>query len=81
MKCIKTNRGFRKIIHEKYQKKPCEMTDILGESSAVGEYADSFEKPGSSFLWVGEDHHLNREEITELIESMQYWLDIKRLPY
>ena len=29
---------------------------------------------GSSFLWVGEHHLLNRAEVYKLIEHMQRWL-------
>lgn len=43
------------------------MTRLIQESSAVGDY-----------LWVG-DHHLNREEVTELITRMQHWLKTGRL--
>lgn len=74
-----TERGYRYLLTEIYQNKRGEMTRILAESSAVGDYEDSLDRPGSSFLWVGHDHHFNREEITELIEFMQYWLDNKRL--
>lgn len=51
---------------------------LIQESSAVGEYYDSFDNPGSSFLWVG-IHHLSREDIKELIDRLQYWLDNKQL--
>jgi hypothetical protein len=36
--------------------------------------------PGSSFLWVGDDLHLNREEIEELVAVLEDWLEHKRLP-
>ena len=52
---------------------------MIQESSAIGDYENSFQKPGSSFLWVGENHHLNREEIKELVERMEYWLKSGRL--
>jgi hypothetical protein len=52
-----------------------ESTRLIGESSAVGDYDDSLDNPGSSYLWVGAAHHLNREEVRELIARMQYWLD------
>jgi hypothetical protein len=56
------------------------MTRLIQESSAIGDYEDSFDCPGSSYLWVGDDHHLDREEVAELIENMQHWLDNGRLP-
>ena len=71
MKAEETERGFIRIMHEKHQNKPGEITRLVQESSA--------ENPGSSFLWVGNDHHLNRDEIRDLINRMQYWLDTKRL--
>jgi len=76
----KTIRGFTVIEHEKYQNIPGEFTRLIQESSAIGDYGDSGDNPGSSFLWVGQDHHLNREDITELIQMMQYWLREKKLP-
>lgn len=79
MKAYKTERGFITVTHEKYQNKPGEMTRLIQESSAIREYDDAYDNAGSSCLWIGEDHHLNREEVKELIERMQYWLDNKRL--
>lgn len=79
METIKTDRGFRLVTHEKYQNEPGEHTRLIQESSAIGPYVNSIDCPGSSFLWVGKHHHLNREEVKELIQRMQYWLDTKRL--
>jgi len=77
MRVEETQRGFRVLLEEKYQNKPGEFTRLIQESSAIGDYEDSL--PGSSFLWVGDDHHLDREQVKELIEHMQYWLDNMRL--
>jgi len=79
MEGVKTGRGFVVVEHEKYQNTPGEMTRLIQESSAVGDYDDSLDNPGSSFLWVGQDHHLDREEVQELIERMQHWLKTGRL--
>ena len=79
MKSSKTQRGFVVVVHEKYQNKPGEMTRLIQESSAIGDYENSADEPGSSYLWVGSDHHLNREEVGELIARMQHWLDTGRL--
>lgn len=79
MRARKTNRGFIIITHEKYQNKPGEMTRLIQESSAIGDHDNAFDNPGSSFLWVGADHHLSREEVKELIDRMQYWLDYGQL--
>lgn len=74
-----TNRNFRIIEHEIYADSEHKKSRLVQESSAIGDYADSWDNPGSSFLWIGQDHHLNREEIGRLIEELQYWLDKKRL--
>lgn len=81
MKAIKNNRGFIVVLEEKYQNIPGEFTRLIQESSAVGEKCleDELEKPGSSFLWVGEDHHLDRKKVKELVKRMQHWLDTGRL--
>ena len=79
MNAIQTERGFIIVQEEKYQNQPGEMTRLIGESSAIGDYEDSLDYPGSSYLWVGVDHHLNREQVRELIDRMQYWLKSKRL--
>lgn len=75
-----TERGFRQIRHEKHQNMPVVQPILVLESSAIGEYEDSFQNPGSSYLWVGRDHHLDREQVGELISALQYWLENKRLP-
>ncbi len=79
MKTIKTNRGFRIVEHEKYAGKLDEETRLIQESSAIGDYEHSWDTPGSSFLWVGQDHHLNRLQVRELIDKLEYWLQEGRL--
>jgi hypothetical protein len=54
---------------------------VVSESSKMGTYSDSEANPGSSFLWVGEQVQLNREEADRLARSIQYWLKNKRLPH
>ena len=68
------------IVHETYPGNEGQDERIITESSAIGDYEDSLEKPGSSFLWVGRDHHLNREEIVSLALAMLYWAENSRLP-
>jgi len=80
MRAIKTDRGFIVIEEEKYQNEPGEFTRLIQESSAIGDYEDSMDKPGSSYLWVGQDHHLDREQVQGLIMSMEHWLNTGRLP-
>lgn len=55
------------------------QTRLTSESSAIGDYEDSYSHPGSSFLWIGDNHHLDREEVATLITHLQYWLDNRRL--
>ncbi len=78
MKTTDTPRGFGLVMHRKYP--PGGFSRLIQESSAIGDYDNSYEEPGSSFLWVGEDHHLNRQEIAQLIAKMQHWLDTSHLP-
>lgn len=79
MHAQRSSRGFVVVEHEKYQNKPGEYTRLIQESAAIGDDPDAFDSPGSSFLWVGQDHHLNREEVAELISRMQHWLNTGRL--
>lgn len=71
----RTNRGFEIVLHAKYPPEPGDPIRLVQASSAIGDYEDSLEHPGSSFLWVGQDHHLNREEVAELVARMQTWLE------
>ncbi len=78
MHTVENERKFRIVVHRSYpQGTPARL---VGESSVIREYEDSLDNPGSSCLWVGDRHHLNREEVVELIQRLQYWLDNKRLP-
>ena len=81
MKAKQTERGFIIIEHEMYASLDHNKTRLIQESSILGDYQDSLDNPGSSCLWIGKDHHLNREEVKELIEYMQYWLDNKGLKF
>lgn len=74
----KTNRGFIVIEHNRYPDGG--PVRLLQESSIVGHYDDALDNPGSSALWVGEDHHLNRENVGSLVRCLHYWLDDGRLP-
>lgn len=80
MKVTATEKGFRVLSHLPYSEESDEEIRLVQESSAVGNYDDSMDRPGSSFLWIGKDHHLNREEVAELIEHMRQWLDTGQLP-
>jgi len=80
MKAYKTERNFRGFLHEKYTSDIGEEGRLLHESSMIGDYPDSFKYPGSSYLFIGEDYHLSREEVAEMIDIMAHWLQNKRLP-
>jgi len=45
----RSERGFGLIEFEDSKKKGCRISC----SSAIGPYEDSFDRPGSSFLWLG----------------------------
>ena len=77
MELRRTDRGFERLEHTKYPDDGDNTAQerIVQASSAVNDsYDDSFERPGTSYLWVGRDHHLNREQVAELIERLQAWL-------
>jgi len=77
MDSYRTARGFTVIAHKKFpnEKEDYSMTRLIQESSLMLNDDDPDEVPGSGFLWIGRDHHLNREEIKELISRMQHWVD------
>lgn len=79
MKATKSPRGFIFIMHKQYPPNGQE-SKLCSESSIIGNYDDAFDYPGSSALWIGENHHLNREEVTQLRDCLSYWLEHRRLP-
>jgi hypothetical protein len=79
MQVEKTERGFEVLKHEIYPPEPGKVGRIVQQSSVIGDYPDSFEQPGSSYLWVGDRHHLNREEVRQLITHLENWLATGRL--
>lgn len=48
MELVKTERGFAALFHPEYIS-GC-PTRLIQESSAIGDYEDAFNKPGSSYL-------------------------------
>lgn len=79
MKTETTERGFRCLMHPEYLT-PNEELRLAQESSAIGNYEDAMGKPGSSYLWIGSKFHLDREQVAELVEYLNGWLDTGRLP-
>jgi len=73
-----TGRGFQVVVAETYP--PDEtVSRVVQQSSAIGDYDDSFQRPGSSYLWLGESLHLDRDQVRELTVLMQNWLETGRL--
>jgi len=74
MKVIRSERGFEYIDRLEYCNEPEKHTRLIGASSAIDfDVEGGYENPGTSYLWIG-DHHLNREEVRELIDHMNNWL-------
>ncbi len=74
MKVEKTERGFERIVL------PANLTEngnkrLVQQSSSIGDYPDSFDRPGTSYLWIDEHHHLNREQVRELIAHLSAWCE------
>ena len=68
-----TNRNFRIIKFTDINQKDCS----LQESSAILDYDDSLQKPGSSSVWLGRDEarmHLDRGSVRALIAKLHWWL-------
>lgn len=69
-----TLRGFQICEFQDSYGRPC----TLQQSSAIGDYDDAFDRPGSSFVWLGkgpERMHLAREQVDDLVEALQRWRD------
>lgn len=70
----RTDRGFVRVLERMYPPEhPLEdgsYEPLLQESSMA---------PCGSYLWIGDHHHLNREQVKELIKRMKYWLKTGRL--
>jgi hypothetical protein len=79
MKITTSDRGFRYVTSPSYTNH-AKSERLISESSAIGEYEDALDNPGSSYLWIDSHHHLNREEVRQLIGYLQYWLEHKHLP-
>lgn len=77
MNLTTTQRGFQILEHPTYppESGTAMSQRLLQQSSAVGDYADSWDKPGSSYLYVGESHHLDRDEVRRLVAHLQAWLE------
>lgn len=75
MKLDTTSREFEWLEHTRYDNQMDTQTRLASQSSIVGGYEDSWDRAGSSALWIGADHHLNREEVAQFIKHLQAWVD------
>ncbi len=71
------DRGFEYLVHPTYPPgNPRAANERLAsQSPIVGDYEDSLERPGTSALRIGDNHHLGREEVSQLVEHPTYWLE------
>jgi hypothetical protein len=50
------------------------MPTRLGQqSSAMGDAAEAWERPGSRYLWMGKDQQRTRDDVQERITALQRW--------
>jgi len=86
MEIKKTNRGFEIIEHPYYIETDSNQPQsglpqrFIQQSSAIS-HEDSLDKAGSSYLWIGPYHHLNREEVSLLIKHLSHWLGTGSLDF
>lgn len=73
-----TIEGHRLIESESCADKT-KMAVVVQESHAVNNYIDYYNDPGSSFLWIGTDHHFNRDEVQELVGYLNNWVQTGKL--
>jgi hypothetical protein len=66
MHIIKGKRGFEFLMHGTTLA-PLEEQRLASQSSA--------DHPGTSFLWIGNNHHLGREDVAQLVRHLQAWLE------
>lgn len=72
--------GFQLIAHPEYITGPPTERRLVQQSSAIlGDDDRAWEQPGSSALFVGDHHHLDREQVGELVKYLQHWLETGRL--
>jgi hypothetical protein len=67
-------RGFELLVHPEYVN-PTNELRLVSQSSAIGDCEGDMQHPGSSFLWIGDHHHLDRSEVRELAQRLNHWLE------
>lgn len=78
MNIKETDRGFQVGAFRDANDQECSIQ----QSSAIGDYHDAYDRPGTSFLWLGLDRgrmHLTREQARELALLLTRWCDTGRL--
>lgn len=76
MTVTKTSRGFDVITHQSGSNE-CRYSTLVQASSSIRD--DNLGIPGSSCLWIGDDHHLDRVQVAELVMYLRRWLATGRL--
>ena len=74
MKIIRSERGFEFLDHEVYPQSRHDSR-LASQSSAIHMEYEGAGTPGSSYLWIGEHHHLNREQVKQFTSHLVAWLD------
>lgn len=74
MDIVTSDRGLE-YIHFKEGTDSTQKSRLVSQSSVVGDYTDSASRPGSSYLWIGGNHHLSREQVRELVRHLNSWLE------
>lgn len=78
MRITKSDRGFQFLEHDTYPSDRSKNANarLASQSSLINpEYEDAMSRPGSSYLWIGEHHHLDREQVARFVAHLQSWLD------
>jgi len=74
MEVTRTPRGFELIEFVDENGETCH----LQQSSVIGDYADAFDRPGSSAVWLGTSRkrmHLSREQVREVVDHLARWME------
>ncbi len=73
MEITRTSLGFGVVEHPSH---PAHKMLRIVQESFMGKSCD---EPGSSYLWIGEHHRLDRDEVSELNAILTRWLATGRL--
>ena len=72
-----TDLGLQRIMHRVHA--GIEQTVVVGQSVASRPDPDVLTQPGSSYLWLSGGHHLDRQEVRELMRYLSHWVNTGRL--